>query len=132
MREFVGGKKIAYETAKGVVSSVLFTLGAVLLFALVLDLTGADDGIIRPINQIIKSLSVFGGCLLAVRDDKGWLKGLLIGLIASPVSALLFGFVGGGGLSLAGTLVDALCAAVVGGISGILIVNFLPFARAKG
>ena len=128
MKERGGTKKTIYEIGKGAIVSVLVTLAAVLLFALILDLSGADDKIVRPVDQVIKTLSVFCGCLAAIRGDKGWLKGLFIGVAAS-LSAVLFGFIGGEAGGFAGILVDALCAAIVGAVSGILIVNFVPFAK---
>lgn len=129
MKERGGTRKTIYEIAKGTITAVLVTLAAVLLFALILDLSGADDKIVRPVDQVIKTLSVFCGCLAAIRGDKGWLKGIVIGVAASLLSAVLFGFVGGEGGGFGGMLIDALCAAIVGAVSGILIVNFVPFAR---
>lgn len=129
MKERGGTKKTIYEIGKGAIVSVLVTLAAVLLFALILDLSGADDKIVRPVDQVIKTLSVFCGCLAAIRGDKGWLKGLFIGVAASLLSAVLFGFIGGEAGGFACILVDALCAAIVGAVSGILIVNFVPFAK---
>ncbi len=111
------------QVLRGVITAVLITLACVLIFALLLDVTGMSESVIRPVNQFIKVLSVFAGTVLFVKGEKGWLKGLLIGLISSLLSSLLFGLISGGasfGLSM---LIDVLFGAAMGVISGVISVN---------
>ena len=115
-------KGFTREVIKGVGCALIVTLVLVIIFALVLDLFGVPEGLIKPINQVIKLVSVFTGCLFAVRGEKGFLKGLLIGLIASLLSALIFGLISGA-VSPLGILIDAVCSAVMGMISGAITVN---------
>ena len=115
-------KEFTREVIKGGGFALIVTLVSVIIFALVLDLFGVPEGVIKPINQVIKLISVFTGCLFAVRGEKGFLKGLIIGIIASISSALIFGLVSGA-ISPLGILIDAVCSAVMGMISGAITVN---------
>ena len=85
------------------------------------------EGAIRPVCQAIKILSVFVGCIFAVRGEKGFVKGLLIGVFSSLLSALVFGLISGE-TSVSVVLIDAVCAGVMGMISGAITVN-LPFGN---
>lgn len=116
-------KNFFTEVIKGVCTALVISLAGVMIFALVLDLTDAPDFLIRPVNQLIKVLSVFGGCVFAVRGEKGFLKGAVIGLASSTLSALLFGLIAGGISGLPGVLVDIVCGAVMGAVSGAISVN---------
>ena len=94
-----------------------------LVFALVLSLTDLGDGVIRPVNQFIKLAAVFCGVVISVKGEKGFLKGLAIGLAATVLSFLVFGLIGGG-LSFGwAILIDLVCGAVMGGLSGAISVN---------
>ena len=94
---------------KGVITTVAVTLVCVLAFALVLSLTSLGDGVIRPVNQFIKLASIFCGVAMSVRGEKGFLKGLAIGFVATILSFLIFGLIGGG-LSFGWTLlIDVVC-----------------------
>ncbi len=107
---------------KGVITAVAVTLIAVLAFALVLSLTSLSDGVIKPVNQFIKLASVFCGAAVAVKGDKGFLKGAAIGATSSLITFLVFGLIGGGlsfGLAF---FIDIACAAVMGGLSGAIAI----------
>ncbi|MBO4323667.1 MAG: TIGR04086 family membrane protein [Clostridia bacterium] len=116
------------QIIKGGAGALIVALVSVIIFALCLDLFGIGEGAIKPVNQVIKLLSVFVGCMFSIRGEKGFLKGLFIGLFASIFSALLFGLIAGG-LSPAGVLIDALCGGIMGMISGAIVVN-LPLGRS--
>jgi len=108
---------------RGVIVAVGTSLALVLLFALILNLTGLSDAVIRPVNQFIKLISVFGGCLVAVKGDKGWLKGLIIGFVSTLLSILIFALLAGGFNGIVGVIVDLVFGAAMGAISGIICVN---------
>ena len=118
------------QTVKGVAAAIIITLVGVLVFAFVLDISGLGEGIVKPINQVIKLLSVFGGCLFAVKGEKGFLKGATIGIISSAASALLFGLIAGGIGSVAGVAIDLICSLVMGAISGAISIK-LPIGKAN-
>lgn len=61
--------------------------------------------------------------VISVKGEKGFLKGLAIGLAATVLSFLVFGLIGGG-LSFGwAILIDLVCGAVMGGLSGAISVN---------
>ena len=88
-----------------------------------MEVTSLSDKVIKPINQVIKLIAIFGGCAVAIRGEKGFLKGGIIGLAVTIISYVLFGIIGGTFGSFAVILTDALCGMVMGVISGVISVN---------
>ena len=79
--------------------------------------------LVYPINQTLKVLAVSLGTLLFVRGEKGWLKGLAIGLIFTALSNLAFSAIGGD-FSLSGFVVaELLLNVAAGAVGGIIAVN---------
>jgi len=68
-------------------------------------------------------LSVFLGCMFCVRDNKGLIKGLIIGALSSLLTVLVFSLITGSGFNLTSIIVDILFLSVVGAICGIITVN---------
>jgi putative membrane protein (TIGR04086 family) len=120
MQIFVGKGEFFSQIVRGVIAAVLITLISVLTFAFILSIASISDGVIRPVNQIIKLASVFLGCFLSIRDGSLIVKGGLIGLISTLLSALLFGLIAGGVTSVAAILVDVVFGALMGIISAIV------------
>lgn len=116
-------KSFLMQVVKGVIFGVAFILAGVLLFAFIVELTSLSDKVIKPINQFIKLMAIFGGCAVAIRGEKGFLKGGIIGLAVTIISYVLFGVIGGTFGSFAVLLIDALCGIVMGVISGVISVN---------
>ena len=110
------------QVVRGVVTAILITLIGVLVFSFVLSVTNLSDGIIKPVNQFIKLLSVFFGCFLSVRGEKGFLKGGLIGLISTLLTVLIFALLTGG-INFLSIIIDVICAIIMGAISGAITVN---------
>ena len=110
----------AVEVAKSVGLSVVFTLAAGLVFALVIKLCSLGSSVILPVNQIIKMLAVFAGCFLCIRGSRPVVRGLISGVITVAVTFFLFAAIAGE-LSFGwGILLDLLFGAVAGGISGAI------------
>lgn len=126
--EKINGESFLGQLVKGTITAVAVTLVSVLAFALVLSLTDLGDEVIKPVNQFIKLLSIFCGCALSVRGEKGFLKGMAIGFAATLFSFLIFGLIGGGLNFGWGVLIDFVCGAVMGALSGAITVN-LPGRR---
>lgn len=109
---------------KGTIYAITCSLILILIFALLIRFLNIPDGFIMPINQAIKIISLFLGNFLAFRGtDKGFIKGLILGLLYSFLSYIIFSFLCGNfnfGLT---TLTDLLFSAILGGISGIISVN---------
>lgn len=116
-------KSFFMQVAKGVIFGVAFILAGVLLFAFIVEVASLSDKVIKPINQVIKLIAIFGGCAVAIRGEKGFLKGGIIGLAVTIISYVLFSIIGGAFGSFAVILTDALCGMVMGVISGVISVN---------
>ena len=116
-------KSFFMQVAKGVIFGVAFILAGVLLFAFIVEVASLSDKVIKPINQVIKLIAIFGGCAVAIRGEKGFLKGGIIGLAVTIISHVLFGIIGGAFGSFAVILTDSLCGMVMGVISGVISVN---------
>ena len=111
------------QILKGVITALCITLVSVLCFALILNLTNLGDGVIKPVNQFIKLAAVFCGACVAVKGEKGFVKGLIIGLSATVLSFLIFALIGGGFNFGWGLLIDIVCGSISGGLSGAIAVN---------
>jgi len=116
VREFV------LEAVKAVVAAVIFSLAAVLIFALVIKLFAVPSSAIPIVNRIIKALAILGGTLIFIREEKGLFKGAAAGIIAVTVTYLIFAAIAGSGFSPL-FFAELLFGGAVGGISGIIAVN---------
>ncbi len=117
MKEGKGG---AVQVAKGACVSVVFTLAAVLIFALIIKLFALSSGVITPVNQVIKFVAVFIGCFFCIRPDRAFFKGLLCGAIVAIVTYFLFAIVAGSISFGWMNLFDVLFGAAAGGISALI------------
>lgn len=108
---------------KGVAAAVIFSLAAVLLFALIIKLFSLPSSVITPVNQAIKVLSVLLSSLVFIRGNKGFLKGILLGLFAVAATYFVFAAIGGGANFSWKFFVELLFGGIVGGIGGIIAVN---------
>ena len=114
------------QIVKAVVLAVLFCLVAVLIFSLVLKFASLSDSVIKPVNQFIKVFAILFGCFFALRGEKGWLKGIAVGLLTVMLTCLVFAMVGGD-FSMSWLIVAELAfGAVAGLLSGIIAVNVRP------
>ena len=111
------------QIIKGALASVIVTLLAILAFALVIKFTYLSNGVIKSVNQFIKVVSVFLGCVICISGKQGLIKGLLIGVFTSLVIYLIFSLCDVGvGLKTA-QAIDLLFLAIIGAVSGIISVN---------
>ena len=76
----------AFAVIKGVLTAVLISVVFAVFFAVVLRVTPVPDRAVYPVNQVAKVLSAFVGSLCFVRGEKGWKKGLLIGVLFFALS----------------------------------------------
>jgi putative membrane protein (TIGR04086 family) len=80
-----------YEFIKGLIISVVFSLLAVLVFAVIIRFVGIQTRFIPIVNQAIKSLSILFGVLCAFsKRNNGWLRGFIFGILFALVSYLIF------------------------------------------
>jgi len=109
----------------GTLLSLSITLILILAFAFIIKLTNLSDKFIFPINQLIKILSLFFGVLISLKksNEKGFLKGSLIGLAYFSLSFVIFSILQGDWSFVLSNLYDLLLTTLMGGIIGIIIVN---------
>lgn len=111
------------EGIKAVLIAIICALVLTSAFALILHITALPDKLILPINLTIKAVSVFVGCVCSLRGQRGWLRGIAVGLAFTCLSGLLFGLVGGGFAFTWLLIVEILFGAVIGALSGMFAVN---------
>ena len=113
-----------WQIVKATLFAVACSLVLTVAFSIVLTVGNLSDKLIPPVNVCLKVLSIFVGCALAVRGEKGWIKGLTVGLLFVFLSGLLYTVLGGD-FSLSWLIVlEVLLGAFAGALSGIFAVNF--------
>ncbi|MBE7086778.1 MAG: TIGR04086 family membrane protein [Clostridiales bacterium] len=107
----------------GAFLTLIISLVAVLIFSIVVKTANLQSGVIKGVNQFIKTLAVFLGCFFSIRGKLGFLKGILIGTLGLTLVFLIFSLLSGTwdmGLSF---LIDLAFGGVVGLIAGVISVN---------
>ena len=111
---------------RGAFVSVSISLVLILLFALFIKFLNINESWILPINQIIKIVSIFFGVLFAFNSrnkNKGFLKGITVGIIYTILAYSVFSILAGEFSFSLTSLTDMLFGGLIGGISGIIVVN---------
>ena len=109
---------------KGTIYAITCSLVLILIFALLIRFLNIPDGYIMPINQAIKIISLFFGCFLSLRGkEKGFIKGIIIGILYSFLSYIIFSFLCGNFSFELTTITDLIFSAFIGGLCGIICVN---------
>ena len=108
---------------KGVVISLLFAIIAILLFSVILRIFSLSNGVIKPVNYVIKIVEIFLGTYLTVKENHGALKGLVTGVIIVIITFVFFSIIGGGFTFDIDLLWETLLGGAVGSITGIFAVN---------
>ena len=113
------------QILKGLLMATSISLVAILLFALIIKFVGITDKLIMPINQVIKVVSIFMGVFVALKQNacKGWVKGMLIGMLYTVVAYILFSALSGAFAMNISLLNDILFGAIIGSICGVITVN---------
>ncbi len=115
-------------TLKGSLTAVVISLIGILFFAFVIKLFGITDEFLRPVNQVIKGLSILIGVFTGLKKYKqnGFIIGILIGLIYTLLAFIVFSTLNGS-FKLDKTLLnDVLFGGIMGAICGVIAVNFKP------
>lgn len=108
---------------KGICIALIITLLSTLIFAFVIKTAGLKDGTIRTVNAFIKVASVFSACFFVIKDDKGLLKGLIIGAVSVAIGYLIMSALSGSVSFGVRFLIDLAFGTVCGSISGVIAVN---------
>ena len=115
-----------FTILRGSFIAVSISLMLILGFALIIKFLDISENLIMPINQIIKIVSIFFGTLFAFNSfnkNKGFLKGFAIGVIYTVLAYLTFSILAGQFSFTLTSLTDMLFGGIIGGISGIIVVN---------
>lgn len=118
-------KTLIMSTLKGTFISIAISLVGILFFAFVIKLFGLSDGWIKPVNQIIKAISIMAGVFVALKKDKnkGLPKGLIIGLAYTLLAFVVFSILNGSINFDKSLLTDVLFGGITGAICGVIAVN---------
>ena len=114
-------KEFVSPIIKGVLFSISLTLVSILLFAIVVKVTVFSSIAVKVVNQFIKIISVFLGCLLFLNDGKGLIKGGIVALLYVFLINAIFSLISGVGFSV--SFLEILLCLAVGVISGIISIN---------
>ena len=78
--------------ARGAVVALCVAMFLILIFAFVVKWMSLSEGVITAVNQIIKIVSIFFGVVACSKKTSGktLYKGMLVGLLFSVLSFLLF------------------------------------------
>ena len=83
--------KSIFQILKAAFAAIIVSLLFVLIFTLIIQLFSLPLDAVKPVNQVFKILSIVVGGLIFIRGEKGWLKGIIYGLIAVIITFLLYG-----------------------------------------
>ena len=110
---------------KGSVLSVSITIIAICVFAFLLRFIDINAGMITPINQAIKIISILFGSFVGLKKakGKGLIAGFLIGIFYTIISFLIFSILNGSFCFDSSLIYDSLFGGIAGGIAGIVAVN---------
>ena len=111
------------QVTKSVFAAVVFSLAFVLIFTVIIQFCNLSAAVIKPVNQVFKTLAIALGGIIFLRGEKGWLKGLIHGIIAVVFTYLLFALISMS-ISISWKFIfELLLGAAAGAISGVIGVN---------
>ena len=113
-------------TLQGAIWALVLSMMMILVFAFCLRFFGFGENAINVIVEIIKGTSVLGGVFFAMRKshEMGFLTGLVIGLLFTIISFVVYSCLDGFAFEFSHTLFyDLIFGSIIGGICGIIAVN---------
>ena len=125
-------KRSLLNVVKGVLFSLVFSVLAVLVLAIVAKYTAISEKAVVGINQVIKILALFFGILISFKEQKwGILAGVMVGLFYTVISFAVFSLVSGGLDMKNISIFDFLIGIAAGAASGVLTVNLKGMRRKR-
>ena len=103
--------------------AVLFSLLSAVLFSLLLGFAPLSDRVILPVCIALRTVAIFLGSLFGIRGEKGWMKGLVAGILTAMATRTLFSALSGDWSGGLGVLIDLFFGAAIGTICGVLALN---------
>ncbi len=111
-----------WQIIKGACIALVISLVAILIFSGVVKVCKLSSGVIKAVNQFIKIIALFLGIIFSLKENKGLLKGGLVGIIYGVLIHLVFLIIGGE-FEIGKVALDVLFCIAVGCILGALIIN---------
>ena len=110
---------------KGSLIAIIITLFFFTLFAVIIKVADLQESIIPPVVQVVRTLCIAFGGLLAARASKkmGWLKGGITGILYILIAFIISSLFGESNFMGSLILSDLLLGAVAGAVGGIIGVN---------
>ncbi len=126
LKENDNSPKVWVNVLKGSLVALSVSLVGILIFAFFIKYVAVPTEAIKPINQVIKAISLLVGAFVALRkvDQMGLINGLLIGLSYTILAFLVFSILDGNFEFSKSLVNDLLFGGLIGGICGIISVNF--------
>ena len=82
-----------FSVFKGVGITIICNLIGVLIFGVVVQIASLDSSIVKAVNQFIKVLSLFMGCISSLKGKLGFLKGLIVGVVSNFIIHIIFSII---------------------------------------
>ena len=117
--------KVWLNILNGSFVALSVSLVGILIFAFFIKYVAVPTEAIKPVNQVIKGISLLVGTFVALKkvNQMGLINGLLIGLCYTVIAFLVFSILDGN-FEFNKTLVnDLLFGGIIGGICGVIAVN---------
>ena len=127
----VGDKGFIKTVIKGALIALSISLVSICVFAFLLRFFEISSDLIKPINQIIKIISVLFGTFMSLKNIKemGLITGFFIGVLYSFLAFLIFSILNGSISFNPSLLNDILFGGISGAIAGVFAVNI--FGKRK-
>ncbi len=116
-------KQNLFEIIKGIIISIIVSLLSVLIFAYLIKAFSLSSSVIKPVNQVIKVISIVLGVMLSVRPPKGLIKGGMVGLFSTFMQFLIFGAISKSFLFGFSEILDLAFGLIMGIIVGVICSN---------
>ncbi len=125
VREVSDSPKTIIVVLKGALISLAVSLVGILIFAFFIKYVAVPTNAIKPVNQVIKGVSLLIGTFIALKktNKMGLITGLLIGFVYTVLAFLVFSILDGH-FEFSKTLMnDFLFGGIIGAICGVIAVN---------
>ena len=111
----------------GTIISIAVTLVLILLFAILIRFVNVSDGLIFPVNQVIKVISLIIGLNIVLKKNKtkGFLKGIVLGILYFVISYIVFSLLQRDFTFDIKNFYDFLLTSLMGGLLGIIVINII-------
>lgn len=117
-------KQSIINLLKAILIAILIAISLILILSLFVNIFNLSTGVIRPINQVIKIVSLAFACFIGItKKEKGLIKGCLIGLLLTFVFYLVFSILSFSFQIELSFLIECIFMGVIGGVLGIIAVN---------